>query len=273
MEKAKEFIKNNKKELAIFFGGFILAIVIFGGLFIINYSNEKSKEKVEITKEEKSKKESKKKSEIEEMEIVEVDKKEDVETTEENKETTNLLPNEKISVSTTQTGQNNQTTQSNSSTTTSSEAAVISYFKEQESLATGNQNDSSIRDRLKSGVNTIYSFLFEGGTIKGKTFKELSTSAKLQVMKITLSIDQKIDSYFPNYKDKIKQGASNLKAKVVTKYLEETAKICANNENLCTTAREDFQTMKNSYKFTFSLIKDLAKSGSAALKEWYYSVR
>lgn len=261
MERVKEFIVKNKKELLMFLGGFVLAGLIFGGIYMISYS-KKDIDRVEVTNERKAKEKEKKKSALEDLKIIENDTKEEQV---EEVANDNSLENEIVketTISTTQSVQNDST-----------ESSVISYFREQETLATGNQNDPTIRERLKSGVDTIYRFLFEGGTIRGKTFKELSTSAKLQVMKITLAIDQKIDSYFPNYKNKIKEGYSNLKAKVVTKYLEETSRICANNENLCATARNDFQTMKKSYSFTFSLIKDLAKSGSTALKEWYMSVR
>ena len=57
----------------------------------------------------------------------------------------------------------------------------------------------------------------------------------------------------------------------ITKYLETTNKICSSNQELCNTAREDFKTMKNSFKFTWSIIKNLAKSSTSALKEWYMS--
>ena len=56
-------------------------------------------------------------------------------------------------------------------------------------------------------------------------------------------------------------------------YLETINRICSNHEEICTQAREDFQTMKKSFQITFSLIKDFAKSGSIALKEWYLNIR
>lgn len=160
----------------------------------------------------------------------------------------------------------------NQSTTTRDETAVISYFEEQQSLVTNaNQNDMSLIEKVKSGFSTMNQFLFHGGTIKGYTFNELTTTAKLKVVKIALQIDNKIDSVFPNYKDKIKSGATNLKNKAIAKYLELTAKICESYPDTCLQARNDFKSMKESFGFTFSMIKDLIKEGSSALKEWYRS--
>ena len=220
MNKIKEWILKNKKEIIIFFSGAFAFLLIAGTFLTIHTMKEKEQEKRDV---EIKKIESKKKVEQEEAKKTEED--------------------------------------------------VVAYFSTQEAYAFAGENDISAREQLKSGVRTIYQFLFQGGTIHGKTFHELSSSAKLKVLKIALSIDQKIDSYFPNYKDKIKEGASNLKSKVIVTYLETTNKICTNHEDICNQAREDFKTMKNSFKISFSLISGLVKEGGAALKEWYLSTK
>ncbi len=150
---------------------------------------------------------------------------------------------------------------------------VISYFQSVDAIVVGQEEDISLREKLKNNVHIINQFLFHDGTIQGKTFHELSNDAKLQVLKIALSIDNKIDTYFPNYKDTIKESVSNLKGKIITIYLETTNEICSNHEEICESARSDFNNMKDHFKITFSVIKDLAKSGSSAIKEWYYSVK
>ena len=153
-----------------------------------------------------------------------------------------------------------------------SETAVSQYFEEQQQLiTTGNQQDESLIEKVKEGFSNIYQFLFHGGTIKGYTFSELTAATKLKVLKLALTIDDKINQIFPNYKDRIKGGFSNLKAKVVAKYLEVTAKICENHTDTCTQAREDFKKMKQSFGLTFSMIKEFLSNGSSALKEWYNS--
>ena len=157
--------------------------------------------------------------------------------------------------------------------TPKTEADVISYFQGVDAIAVGQEEDISLREKIKNNVHIINQFLFHDGMIQGKTFRELSSNAKLQVLKIALSIDNKIDTYFPHYKDVIKGGVSNLKGKIVTTYLETTNEICSNHEDICDNARNDFNNMKDHFKITFSVIRDLAKSGSSAIKEWYYSIK
>ncbi len=252
MDKIKEWILKNKKEIIIFFSGAFAFLLIAGTFLTLHTMKEKEQEKRDV---EIKKIESKKKVEEEKKQNQEETKK-----TEGNERRETSQPN----------------TQENPTTpivTPKTEEDVVAYFSTQEAYAEAGENDVSAREQLKSGVRTIYQFLFQGGTIHGKTFHELSSSAKLKVLKIALSIDQKIDSYFPNYKDKIKEGASNLKSKVIVTYLETTNKICTNHEDICNQAREDFKTMKNSFKISFSLISGLVKEGGAALKEWYLSTK
>lgn len=251
MDKIKEWVKRNQKEIIVFFSGVFVFSVIAGSFVIINLVKEKEQRIVELEKKEAKREKKEKKKKQEQKNQQEVEKKEK---------------------------ENSQMEQSGSSVSSptpsiKTEEDVIGYFYEQERYATGNEQDSTIREKLKNGVTTIYQFLFQGGTIHGKTFSELSSSAKLKVLKIALSIDQKIDTYFPNYKDRIKEGASNLKSKIVVTYLETTNKICTNHEDICTQAREDFKTMKNSFKISFSLISGLVKEGGTAIKEWYLSTK
>lgn len=155
------------------------------------------------------------------------------------------------------------------------EEEVISYFSEQEQLVdraskTGN---SSLIESMQQGFTTLGNFLFQGGTIKGYTFSELSTKAKLQVLKIALTIDYKIDSFFPNYKGRIKSSFLNLKSKAIAKYLEITAKICESHSDTCYQARSDFKNMKDSFGFTLSMLKGVISEGGSVIKEWYHSIQ
>lgn len=266
----KRFIVENKKSLFFFFSSVVVAFLVAGVILYVNHEKELEKTKIELKEQkakakkkltEKKEQEKKKAEENNAEKEQEVIPEETDSSTQNNISSSNSLPHV------------NTNTNTNMDNVPGTENDVIAYFSEQERYASGSEQDASIRERLKSGVNTIYQFLFHGGTIRGKTFRELSSSAKLQVLKLALSIDSKIDSYFPNYKQSIKQGASNLKAKIVITYLETTNKICSNYENVCSQAREDFKTMKNSFKISFSLIAGLAKEGGAAIKEWYLSTK
>ncbi len=146
---------------------------------------------------------------------------------------------------------------------------VISYFKETKEKL----ENSNLRESAKQNFITIVDFLFYDGKIKGHTFNELSNKAKLQVLKLTLTIDSYIDKYFPNYKETIKTTTgkvfTNIKAKVIEKYLNITTTICNNDIDTCNQAKSDFQDMKKSFSITWDLIKEIAKSGTTHLKEWY----
>lgn len=156
----------------------------------------------------------------------------------------------------------------NNVSTKSADEAVLEYVNKVESDA-----DKGITDTLKSGFITVVDFLFYNGEIAGHTFNELSTSAKLEVLKAALWIDDKIDNVFPGYKETISNGANkaytSVKNLIVSTYLDITTSICENHSDLCESAKNDFQSLKKSFGFTWDLIKDLASSGLDKLKNWY----
>ena len=156
----------------------------------------------------------------------------------------------------------------NNVSTKSADEAVLEYVNKVESDA-----DKGITDTLKSGFITVVDFLFYNGEIAGHTFNELSTSAKLEVLKAALWIDDKIDNVFPGYKETISNGANkvytSVKNLIVSTYLDITTSICENHSDLCESAKEDFQSLKESFGLTWDLIKDLASSGLDKLKNWY----
>lgn len=141
------------------------------------------------------------------------------------------------------------------------EQEVLAYF-ETSSL-------EEAKDKLKNGFTTIVDFIFYDKEIKGYTFDELTTKAKLKIITFALKIDNKIEEYIPDYKNSISEKYQNIKAKAVSKYLEITEQICANHEDTCKFAKEDFQNMKKSFGITWDLIKNLGNIGIDKLKNWY----
>ena len=96
----------------------------------------------------------------------------------------------------------------------------------------------------------------------------------MQVIKIALSMDSKIDSYFPKYKETIKNQYTSIKGKLAVKYLEFTSMLCDKvGEDACNQAKEDFNSMKKSFGFAWDFIKELASNGSSKVKEFYESWR
>ena len=199
----------------------------------------------------------------------------------------NSISDDKNSNSTNSANTNTETNHNSSSTNQSSpvnnenneasnletEADVISYFQNEDNnygTIYNNQDNSSLREKAKSGFINIVDFIFYGKEIKGYTFAGLTNSAKIQVVKIALTIDHKIEEYFPNYKTIIKDKYTDIKGKLAVKYLELTSSLCDSvGEDTCNQFKEDFSNMKESFGFTWSLIKELAKSGKDSIKNYY----
>ncbi len=162
------------------------------------------------------------------------------------------------------------TTEENNQEESNSDQNVIQYAEE---LNTEIENSSNITNSIKTKFVTLVDFLFYEGTIQNKTFKELSNEAKLKVLKLAYTIDQKIESKFPDYKEKIKDTStktySNIKTKVITTYLDLSTKVCNNNQSTCQSAKEGLNDMKESFSLTWSFIKEIKGIGIQKLKDWY----
>ena len=154
-----------------------------------------------------------------------------------------------------------------------SEDELVAYFQNQEVALDSYRmqgEDSSITAKIKNGFITIVDFLFYDKEIGGYRFSELTNKAKLQVIKIALSIDHKIDQYFPGYKDTIKAGYESVKAKAMKLYLDVTASLCSKvGDTTCTQAKADFAKMKDSFGFTFDLMKQAGGNLVDAIRTWY----
>lgn len=158
---------------------------------------------------------------------------------------------------------------STSSTNEDADTAILSYFNELET----DLKSQTITSSLKTGFINVIDFLFYNGQIKGYTFKDLSSSAKLKVLSIALYFDSKIDEYFPGYKESIINTSNkiytNIKERIVKTYLDITSSICLENAEFCAAAKEEFAELKTNFGLTWSLIKDIASDGINNLKSWY----
>lgn len=157
--------------------------------------------------------------------------------------------------------------------TTYTETDVVAYLTNLDNNLTNYSEDSNIEDTLKKGFVTVIDFIFYDGTIKGKTFNELSNETKIKVLELALSIDKKIEKYFPNYKEEISTKSKNIytnaKNKTIELYLDITTKVCEDNEDMCETFKEGLNDLKENFNITWDNIKKYSKEGTAKLKEWY----
>ena len=147
-----------------------------------------------------------------------------------------------------------------------SEEDVVNYFeKKYDEVNNNSWND--VKDKAKEYFITIVDFIFYDGKIKGHTFNDLSSTAKLKIISIALKIDNKIEEYIPGYKETISSNGS--KEKLVTLYLDISTEICKNHENGCNTAKEIFKDVKDNCRIGWDFVKKLVSSGTSKLKEWY----
>lgn len=158
-------------------------------------------------------------------------------------------------------------------TEASGEDAVVAYFSLQSDtldLYQGEKEKTGLLEKVKSTFITVIDFLFYDKEIKGYTFSELSQEAKLKVLKLALTIDHKIDDYFPNYKNTIKSGYENMKEKMISLYLSVTSNLCDKmSEDACNQAKEDFNTMKENFGYTFEMVKEAGKEIMGSISDWY----
>jgi hypothetical protein len=131
----------------------------------------------------------------------------------------------------------------------------------------------NIGDNIKEEFIKVIDFIFYEGEIKGYKFKDLSGSAKLKVLSMALYFDNRIEVYFPGYKEsvssKTKRAYKNCKVMIIASYLNLTTKICSNNEDLCKSAKDNFNELKIIFDLTWDLINDLANDGLNNVRDWY----
>lgn len=154
-------------------------------------------------------------------------------------------------------------------TTLSKDDTIINNLNEKISNIELNKNNKSFKENVKKYFTDVVDFIFYDKPIKGVYFKELTNKAKLTVIKLTLKLDTLADRYFPNYKENLNNKYQNIKGKLVEFYLDKTAEYCANHDNVCAQAKQDFAEMKKDYGVTWEFIKKLGNKGLAKLKEWY----
>ena len=56
---------------------------------------------------------------------------------------------------------------------------------------------------------------------------------------------------------------------IIASYLNLTTKICSNNEDLCKSAKDNFNELKIIFDLTWDLINDLANDGLNNVRDWY----
>jgi len=143
-----------------------------------------------------------------------------------------------------------------------SENDLIAYYQKEETSI--NSSDQTVGQKAKSVFVDVIDFIFYDKEIKGYTFKGLTNTAKLKIIAVALKVDNKIDSYFPGYKNTISEKYRNVKEKLAEAYAKYTVNLCEKvGDDTCNQFKEDFATMKEN----FGITGDYLKEGLSKLKD------
>ena len=205
-------------------------------------------------------------AEVEEIEVLQTDKISELGPDIKEEVTTKITEQIKNDITTSQTTSvsKNGTTTTKKKDIKNADENVLAYFNNEVNTA-----DTKSKGTLKNAFIKVVDFIFYDKDINGYYFKDLTASAKLKVIGLALKLDNIIDSHFPGYKDELSSSYNKAKDNLITLYLNLTSEFCKNNDSICESAKNDFSLLKESLNLSWDVIKNLAKSGTNKLKEWY----
>lgn len=205
-------------------------------------------------------------AEVEEIEVLQTDKISELDPDIKEEVTTKITEQIKNDITTSQTTSvsKNGTTTTKKKDIKNADENVAAYFNNEVNTA-----DDKSKGTLKNAFIKVVDFIFYDKDINGYYFKDLTASAKLKVIGLALKLDNIIDSHFPGYKDELSSSYNKAKDNLITLYLNLTSEFCKNNDSICESAKNDFSLLKESLNLSWDVIKNLAKSGTNKLKEWY----
>lgn len=205
-------------------------------------------------------------AEVEEIEVLQTDKISELDPDIKEEVTTKITEQIKNDITTSQTTSvsKNGTTTTKKKDIKNADENVVAYFNNEVNTA-----DTKSKGTLKNAFIKVVDFIFYDKDINGYYFKDLTASAKLKVIGLALKLDNIIDSHFPGYKDELSSSYNKAKDNLITLYLNLTSEFCKNNDSICESAKNDFSLLKESLNLSWDVIKNLAKSGTNKLKEWY----
>ena len=205
-------------------------------------------------------------AEVEEIEVLQTDKISELDPDIKEEVTTKNTEQIKNDITTSQTTSvsKNGTTSTKKKDIKNADENVLAYFNNEVNTA-----DTKSKGTLKNAFIKVVDFIFYDKDINGYYFKDLTASAKLKVIGLALKLDNIIDSHFPGYKDELSSSYNKAKDNLITLYLNLTSEFCKNNDSICESAKNDFSLLKESLNLSWDVIKNLAKSGTNKLKEWY----
>ncbi len=150
----------------------------------------------------------------------------------------------------------------------SNEDNIENYFHELDNDLNNYNDDKTIIETIKTNYVNIVDFMFYDKEINNKKFNELTASTKLKLLKIAISIDNKMNKILPEYKENIPEDYKNIKSKIVEKYLNLTEEICNQEEEACLEAKKDLKELKGNLYISWNYIKNISGIDTEKLKQW-----
>jgi len=261
----------NKKNIIIIVLSFII-VILLTVVITLTITNNKDAKKTTI----KQPSESKIKEELKEDNKEEIEIKEE-ETIDNNTNNNNSSSNgnkiEENKPNNVVVEEPKQEINTNDTTTAEEEISTPEIVKTEANVVNYAEGLTNNKTTIKEGFVKLVDFIFYDGEIYGKTFKELTNSAKLKIIAAAIKVDTKIEEYYPGYKESISSTTNkiytNVKSKLVTLYLDTTVKICNNNPTTCEDAKQGLNELKQNFGLTWTFIKDISGVGLTKLKDWY----
>ena len=170
-------------------------------------------------------------------------------------------------------------------TYTSEDKEVISYFENIEQNIDNELNkekSENVKDKLKGTFITIVDFLFYDSEINGIKFDDLTEGAKQNILETVSSIDNKIMTKYPNYKEEISsttKSAYNKASEVIKKGSENIKefskeKLGEENYNSIINAKDDLvYYTKNAVSIVGEFAGSIWETGKSKIKTWYENFR
>lgn len=161
----------------------------------------------------------------------------------------------------------------------SSDAKTIQYFEGAETkIDSMSNNIDKVKTEGKALFVKLVDFIYYDTEINGVKFDDLTAEAKEKIIAIASSIDSKIESKVPGYKETVKDYAGKTytylseKLKSGITYLDTKVAENVNPDTYADVKEETnsaIDTIKDSVSTAIDVSKDVLTSGKEKLKKWY----
>ena len=149
------------------------------------------------------------------------------------------------------------------------EDETINFFHELNNDLDSYQIDKKLQEKIDNNYKKAVNYLFYEEEINQKKFDQLSNNDKTKILKITMSIDSKINKILPEYKEELEDKYKNIKAKIVEKYLDTVVKICEEDKDKCIEIKKELKELRDNFYISWTYIKNIKGVEPEKLKKWH----